>query len=289
MGFDKKIFRIIIIIVVLLLVVGAFFIYNTLIKTKLVKAQLHVESGEVKVDDVLVSGNVKLKKQSIVETLDGLATVILYESILISLFPNTIVKVEDLILSHPTLKQEKGKTWNMFTKLFGVEDYTISTGNSIASVRATGFLLSEDKVITGIGLIDYITEGKSFIVPARRVVEKVDGEIIERDATKEELREIKGYIKRSINELKYLRKLEIDKHKFLGGIIKKQYSLTDEQIEKGLEAADSGLIDVDELYKKHKTKIPFKIGPITKIINITKSIQELNKLVNEINEEENKI
>src|SRR3990167_7093090 len=125
-----KIF-IFIILALAILIAGAYFV---LAKSPTVPAQLNVEQGEVLANSQRVQGNVKLKQGDIIETKQGgLATVILYESVVINIEENTKINIDNLIKEHPEVSQESGETWNTFTKLAGVEGYTVKTGNSIAS------------------------------------------------------------------------------------------------------------------------------------------------------------
>lgn len=252
--------------------------YHDLTSSKMVKAQLHVESGIVKVNGEKVSARVLLDERDLIETTDGLATVILYESVIINLDPNTKVTLEDLIREHPKVGQEGGTTWNKFTGLLGVEEYTIKEGNSVASVRATSFELSASKIIVGEGKVEYAIDGQQFTVTARRVVEKVDGEVIERDATPEELMRVREHMRRSIKELRYLRQLEIEKHPILVNQLKKKYDVSEEEIKQRLEEADNGVYDVDEMVEKS----PIKIESAKKVAEITKVIQEINKGIKQL-------
>ena len=156
--------KIIFSIIILIFLISGVYAYYSLFKISYIPAQLHVNSGSVKVNDAFVNGNIKLKQGDIIETIDGLATIILYESVVINLEKNTKISLQDLIKEHPKVKQEGGKTWNTFTKLSGVEDYTISEGNSVASVRATAFELSSGKIITGEGEVDYSVDNSFYIV-----------------------------------------------------------------------------------------------------------------------------
>ena len=109
----------------------------------------------------------------------------------------------------------KAPTENTFTKLFGIESHTIKTGNSVASVRATAFGFREDYILGGYGEVSYQIDGREFLVLSKKVVEKVDGEIIERDATQEEVQRIIQGMERTLKELEYLREREIEKKPFL--------------------------------------------------------------------------
>jgi len=152
----------------------------------------------------LFTGNVKLKQGDIIETLNGLATIILHESVLISLSENTKTVIDDLLLKHPKVSQESGKSWNKFTKLSGVEGYSIKDSDSVASVRSTAFQFSNGKLIGFEGEVDYNINDIDFVVEERKVVEMSDGTPVKRDITTEELAEVKKSLERQARELKYL-------------------------------------------------------------------------------------
>jgi len=260
-------------ILVLLLVLGLVYAYTSITSSKTVAAQLHVESGQVLVNDKIASEKVLLKKGDVIETKDGEATVILYESVIISLDPNTKITLEDLTREHPVVNQEGGETWNKFTNVLGVEDYTIKAGNSVASVRGTAFGITEDKIIVGEGEVDYSVDEEEFRVIEDEVVELVGDKPVERKANPEELEMIKQNMEETIKELKYIRELEIEKQGFLVDKIKAQFELTDEDIRQTLEDADNGLVDIDELVAKS----PIQIDSLQKIADITKEIRKIKE------------
>src|SRR5262245_16679793 len=70
-----------------------------------VEAQLHVEDGSVSVNGAATTGTVTLSQTDVVKTAKGHATIILHESVLVLLEPDTEVSVTDLLLSHPQLTQ----------------------------------------------------------------------------------------------------------------------------------------------------------------------------------------
>lgn len=294
---EKKKFskgKIILLFVLIVILSGAVYAYYSLTKISYIPAQLHIQSGTVLVNGKIVNENLRLKEKDIIETKEGLATVILYESVIVNLDKNTKVSIEDLEKKHPKLNQEKGITWNTFTKLAGVEDYSIKEGSSVASVRATAFELSSGKIITGEGAVDYEIDDKFYIVEEKKVVEKLNGEIKKRDATPQELARIKEYMLSSLDELKYIRQKEIESHPIavkliitsLGGTIKEikggevisERELTQEEIYAYLDEADKGNINVDVIVEK----IPIKIAFLDKIAELTKKIQEINRRVQEL-------
>ena len=263
--------------IVLVLVVIGFVMFNSLTSSETIQAQLFPEAGSVLLNSLAVSEDTNLEQGDVIETSsDGMATVILYESIVINLEPNTKITLDDLTNQHPQVTQEGGETWNQFTKLFGVEEYTIKAGNSVASVRGTGFGLTEEKIIVGEGEVDYELDGQKFRVIRDKVVEKIEDKIEERDFNEEERQKVIDRVERTINNLKKLREEEIQKHPRAVELIKKQFELTDEDIRKGLEDADEGKVSIGEL----KEKSPIQIESVEKVEKITREIRKLREQKN---------
>ncbi len=271
MGKGLKIFG----VILLLVVVAMGFAYYSITSSKTVAAQLSVEKGSVTVNGNSVAGNIKLKQTDVVETgADGKASVVLYESIFVLMESNTKIIISDLTKEHPQIKQESGETWNKFTKLLGIEEYSVQAGNSVASVRGTAFGITPDKIFVGEGNVEYARDGKKYDVPKDRAVENKDGKILERTLSGDEKAKVEAQDSRTIEELKDLRESEIEKHPTVVGIVKSQYGLTDEQIAQGLSDADDGKINLEELSQKS----PMQIDSVDKIVQITKEIQKLKAI-----------
>ena len=265
-----KIFSLVLVSVAVLIFISYFYLTNS----STVSAQIHIESGDVFVDGNQILEDMKLKEGNVIETKDNsFATVILYESVFINLESNTIINLEELTLKFPKVSQKKGETWNTFTKLSGVEEYSIQTGNSIASVRATAFGLRENYILGGEGEVEYKIDGDNFAVRANKVVEKIREEVKERDATAEEKQKIIGHKLRALKELQRLRDLELNKKPIILNMVKKRTGATDEELENYLEDIDNEVIDIDELVRQS----PIEIESIDKIVSITKSIQEIKR------------
>ena len=159
---------------------------------------LHYENGLVEVNGKLISGNIFLEKGDIIETKNGLASVILYKSIIVTLEQNTKIIIDDILKEHPKIIQEKGETWNKFTNIYG-NSYTITSGNTIASVRATEFGISNNKIVVVDGVVSYQIDDRLFNVSKNEVVEKSGIEIISRSLTQEEILLIKEKEKRVLD------------------------------------------------------------------------------------------
>lgn len=263
------------IVLPLLIIIAGMVIYVTSLFSVSgdVSVQISVDEGQVSINGDLLKSSIELDREDIVETGPGSrATLILYDSIIIVLEENTRIKIDDLTKEHPKIIQESGETWNQFTKISGVEAYSVSYGDNVASVRGTSFKLNKDKIVVGEGEVEYKVKDKVFKVTKGQVVENVNGEIIEREANSVEKTEIEKGYKESIDKLKELRQKEIDKNKKIVNLLKKQFDFTDEDIRETLDSADNGEIDLRELAEKS----PIKTNSIEKIIRITEKIKELD-------------
>ncbi|MBU0467415.1 MAG: FecR family protein [Nanoarchaeota archaeon] len=260
--------------VVGIILITALIMFSSLVSSKTIEAQLSIEQGTVLVNEKIVSGGMELKQGDVIETgTNGKATVVLYESIVINLEPETIITLDELIKSNPSVSQDGGETWNQVTNLFGIDSYTIKAGNSVAAVRGTSFYLTEEKIIVDKGEVDYEIDGQKFKVTAGRVVEKIGQEVRERDAKPDESVQLNSQNERTIVQLKNLRKLEVEKHPKTVNAVKKKYGITDEDIIKIFEDADRGELDLREF----QDKSPVKVDSVEKIIRITEKIRELNQ------------
>jgi hypothetical protein len=271
MGVPSK--KLIIFISILLVIaVILVFVYLSFVSSKTISARLLVEKGNVFVNDKEVTGNYILRESDKVSTSEtGIASIILYESIVVNLEPNTVIIVEDLVKKNPKLSQEKGETWSQFTKLFGVESYTIKTSTSVASVRGTGFSLTDSLLLVGEGNVAYNVNGQSYSVEGGKAIERFGESVRERELTSEEKQKVKEKKLEAINALKELRLLEIAKHKKTVDFLKSKYGFTEEDIKSTLEEADNGKMDL----KEFKDKVPVKVDSIEKVIQITEKIKEL--------------
>jgi ribosomal protein S4 len=267
--------KIILFSIIGLVFVAAIFVYFYIFSSSIVPAQVNVESGTVLVNDKPITDNVKLKQGDNIETKENsYATVILQESVVINLNPNTKISIEDLVKENLNISQEKGETWNTFTKLFGVESYTVKTGTNIASVRGTAFNLKENYLIVGEGNVSFSIDGKNLFILAGRVAEKKSGKLIERNASAEEKLKMKENMQRTIKELRFLRNKEIERNSLLLSIAEKKTGMDKQEMIEYLETElDTGNTSVDEFLKQS----PIQTDSVKKIAEITKSIQKINQ------------
>ena len=98
--------------------------------------------------------------------------VVIYESFITHLDPNTTLYIKNLIENNVTLYQERGSTWNKLIKLAGI-NANIETSTTIASVRGTEFGIFLDR---GYNLI--VVEGEVFVTPSLSEMSREGGETI---------------------------------------------------------------------------------------------------------------
>ena len=267
--------KIVVASIVGIILISVIAVYFYIFSSSIVPAQAHIESGEVLINGKISSGMIKLKQKDIIETGENsYASVIIYESIVINLEPNTKISIEDLVKNNIEVYQEKGSTWNTFTKLFGIESYTARTGTSVASVRGTAFSLREEYLLVGEGEVNFKIGEKEISVPEMMAAEKKDGELIKREATSEEIKKIIEGKKRAIKELKVLRNKEIEKNSGLISIAKKRTGIDKQKIIEYLETEiDEGNVNIDDILSQS----PLQTESIKKVAELTKTIQKINK------------
>lgn len=264
----------IIVAIILILVI----LFSSLVGSKTIKAQLIVENPDVYVNENIVQNDMELRQGDIIKTSEsGLATVVLYESIIINLESDTQITLDKLVKEHPEISQQQGETWNKFTKLFGVKDYTVTTGNSVASVRGTAFGIKDNFIIVPEGLVEYTLDGENFQV-ANNVVELIQGKINQRDLTEEDRIKIKAKLERTIRNIKVLRIKEAEKKEKLLSFIGSRYNITMTNIKEEFEKADRGESDLRVL----RDRAPIKIEATEKIIQMTDVIKELRDISNSL-------
>lgn len=273
-------------ILFIIIVIFAGFSYIRLTASPTRVAVLNIEEGNVQVDTgkgwVEAKDEMDLSVDDKVKTgLDSQASIILYESVIISLEPSTEIGLLDLAKQNIQLKQDSGETWNKFTALAGVNGLSIQTPTTVATVRGTAFGLGMASLMVGEGKVDYTFEGETIAVEQD---EKAELEVINADGTaKKKLTKkaltqtdrdkIAGKMQRTVKILKKMREMEVKKNSFIAKQLQKRYNIDEAKIREYLDRADMGEFDLDELEKKS----PVKIEAVRKIKGITQEIIEQNQ------------
>ena len=245
-----------------------------------VEAFLNVYQGDVQVDHgngwVGATDGMDLDMQDRVKTLaNSEAAVVLHESIIISMDPETEIFIKDLATQHLKVDQSSGSTWNKFTGLAGVEGLSIETPTTVATVRGTGFGVEMDQILVGEGEVEVEYKGEKYVIKAGKKAVIKDGELVIEDLTPEDWAKINGDRENTIKTLKTLRLREVEKHPIIAKRLKKQYGVTDAEIREYLEKADRGEFDLDEV----ESMSPVKMKSVKKIREFTEEIIKLSNLM----------
>ncbi|MBW2970438.1 FecR family protein [Candidatus Woesearchaeota archaeon] len=279
--FSKLTCAILGILVILLIVAGIAFFTAT--GSPVTKAFLNIFTGETQVDHgkgyLPAKDGQELALNDKVKTLpESEAAVVLQESVIINLEPETEILIKDLAMEHIKVTQNTGTTWNKFTGLTGVEGLSIETPTTVATVRGTFFGVKMDQIIVGEGNVEVTYQGEKYNLKEGQKAVIKDGKLTIEEQTPEDKAEIIAQMQKTIKSLKTLRTREVDKHPVLAGQMKKRYQITDEMITEHLEKADRGEYDLNEVIQKS----PVKIASVYKIKEFTEKIIEINKKIQEI-------
>lgn len=243
-----------------------------------VPAQLLVHSGEVQVDTgkgfVPVTGQLKLSELDKIKTLAGEASVILYESVVIDLEPNTEIAIDALTKKHPRITQTAGSTWNKFAKITGVETLEITTPDTVATVRGTFFGLRNNRMLLSNGRVDWKAGGSSMSFNGLSKGTFQGGSMKRGQVSADEVEEINRRREKVIQRLKKLRELEVKKHKTIVKLIQKRYGWDVPEINRRLEELDNNQANLDEIEKQ----APIKLAAAYKLKRFTQEIRAIKQL-----------
>ena len=268
---------------IIILLAGGGYAYYAATSSPTTKAFLNIFTGQVQVDQgsgyTSATDGQKLALNDRVKTLpEAEAAVVLQESVIINLDPETEVYIKELSEKHLKLEQKSGTTWNKFTDLAGVEDLSIETPTTVATVRGTFFGVKMDAVLAVENDVEVTYKGqKQNLKQGQKAVIKEETLSIE-DMTPEEKTEAIRQMQKTIASLKILRIKEVEKHPILAKQMKDRYQITDEMIKEYLDKADRGEYDLNEVVQKS----PIKMASVYKIKAFTEKIIEINKKIQEL-------
>ena len=279
-GKKGKIIRIIIVIV-LILIAAAIGVYFWLTSSTTTTAYINIEEGKVQVDQgrgwVDAVDEMTLGEEDKVRTLgDGKASIVLYESTIISLDPNTEVSLADLDKKHMKIKQDSGSTWNKFTGLLGVKGLSVETPNTVATVRGTSFEVNMDSILVGEGVIEVTFDGEKITLKEDEKVEIEERagikRLVKKMLSKTDRERLLENMERTVKIMKNIRKREISKKKIVVERMKAKYQMTDRDIDEKLEEADRGQYNLEEVEEKS----PVRMEAVKRVRNLTEKIIDQN-------------
>ena len=278
---NKKLAYIILGIAVVIIII-AIFGYFKMTGSPTVAAFLNIYQGNVQVDHgsgwAAAQDGMNLAEQDHVKTMqDSEAAVVLHESVIVNMAPDTELFIKDLTKEHVKVEQPSGSTWNKFTGIAGVEGYSVETPTTVATVRGTGFEVNMESILVGEGEVEVEYNGEKYKVKLGKKAVIREGQLVIEDLTEEDWARIRREGSQAIEAWKVLRMKEVEKHPILAKQLKKTYGVTDEEIQARLEQVDRGEYDLDELAKKS----PVQMESVYKIKAFTEEIiKEYKRLEN---------
>lgn len=262
-------------IVVILLTGVAYYI---LAPSKVSPAILYIENGAVEVNTgagwTAGVNEMELPQGASVRTKhDGTATVVLMEGEILSLQPETEVRLDKITSKKLYVTQLAGETWNKITKLSGIKEYKIQTPSTVATVRGTEFFFTDTELDVGEGEVQYGTREDEQRIVVREHKRALKEKFVEEDMPEETIARMKQFPKRYLKILKQVRARELRKHKFIMRQVKNR-GVSEEQIEFFMNELDEGRQDEDEIMKK----VPSPLQPKAKRTQmLTKEIKHITQ------------
>ena len=247
-------------------------------------AVLSIQGGTVQVDTgsgwTQATDGMGLSLGNKVKTLsDGMAALVIYDSTVIMLEPETEITLENLDKEGLKIYQSAGATWNKFSGIVGVDGMTVETPNTVATIRGTEFFITTDSLMVTEGNVDTKISGVSFLVGEFETVVLVDGVPVKREMNAEEKAFAARKISEYVNKMKDVRQAEIEKYRPLLDLAKQNYGFDEEQINTSIAAVDNGEFAVEELDVLAKEKGIDQIIDYPKLRKLTVEIVEANKRI----------
>lgn len=253
-------------IVIALLIIAAVVSFTVIGGASTKPARLVVESDVVQVNGNAVQGEQDLKLNDDIKTVNGEATVILYDSVVVTLEPNSEVTISKLVQDHPGIKQVSGSTWTKFADVVGITTFDVETPTTVATVRGTEFGVdvqgNESSVDVGEGNVDVGADGKvTNVKQFQKLVKKEGLEAALSDLTPEQKQKLLTKMERTLRKMKMHRNRIVFEHKLAGKLIERYAHGDKEKAKQFFEDIDAGRTDDNELM----AKIPVKPGIVYKI------------------------
>ncbi|MBI4146568.1 FecR domain-containing protein [Candidatus Woesearchaeota archaeon] len=270
---------VIIVVVILVLAGGAYYVTSP---GSVAKALLYTEGTDTQVD--LGKGwqpatdEMELPQGAKVKTGTAEATLVLLEGELLTLLPNTEITLEQVNKNVIKISQQAGETLNKITKLSGIQGYSISTPNSVATVRGTTFFYSDEEVTVEDGEVTYgpKEEPDKVKVNGGRFAQRSKWQAQDNPADKKA--RFEQYRQKHINTLKRIREREMKKHKFILKMADSQGYNEAKRAEKLNQIDEDPRPSEDEAY--NKAPAPLK-KPADRTYRLTKEIKRVKAMKSE--------
>lgn len=260
------------VVVVLAIIIGVYAVFAS----PTVSAQLLYTSGNVQVDQgkgyLAVSADMELGLGDKIKTgSDGDATVVLYESVLVQLEPDTEIAINNLQQRNLKVTQSSGSTWNKFAKITGVENYEVATPDTVATVRGTYFKFANNSVLLANGALTQSAGPNTLSLSGLSKSSYSAGSLSPATVTDSDRNSIVSQTDKLVRELIRLRAIEVRKHTTVLKMIYTRYGMTADQVIQKLAELDNNNDDLDAIARQ----APVQLAAINKVKEMTKEIRKI--------------
>jgi len=287
----KKWLKITLLSIVVVLILLGFLAYNAIFATATRAGYLMID-GAVEVDTGKgwkpAIDMMDLGKDDKIRTNDGTATVVFYDSVIITLQSDTEISVMELTEDNVEIDQASGSTWHKFAKIVGIEEYKVNTNRAVATIRGTetGVYIGADNdtVLLAEGDLNVKAGDESRTLdPLQIITVKDDGSIEIRDISPEEREDVVRNLAKTLLMLKDIRQNEIESHGEMMEEAMVKYSPAASMPEY-LDQIDSGELDDNILLEEFEERSPVKVPAVYKVKNVNDEVKKSQMLIRMISE-----
>lgn len=277
--------KILIGVVVAIIAIGAIAYFTLFSASADTPAFLYVDEGTVDVNTgsgwTKAINEMTLSQGASVRTgADGRATIVLHESEMVRLEPNSNVSIKDLSKDKLAVSQSSGKTVSQIRKLTGVTDFSVETPDTVATVRGTGFAVFVEEDGTEVLVDEGVVGVGDKEVKANKKLHAMKGKLGDILELDDDDRAFLGRQREfDVKHLQQLRMRILHKNKAFNAA-RKIYKFNDDQLREGFEKVDRGELNEDELiakYGEQAKKFPGVERDVDRIRKINAMIRERMK------------
>ena len=246
-------------------------------------AVLYIESGVVEVDVgtgwKTADDGMKLREQDIVKTGEGRATIVLHESIIVQIEPDSEIQIVDLDDSKTEISETVGSVWIKFTGVTGIDTLTIGTPKTVATVRRTELWMSIDEVRVVEGEVEVVYNGqKELVAPGEKAFVTKKNLLDRRELTEAEWDQMREGIERNTKIMKKQRLRVLEKDRIVYSIATNAFGLDRSTAERYLDELDNNDEDLENL----TSQLPYKPDSVKKAQAWTEEIRNNVRLLESI-------
>jgi hypothetical protein len=288
-GKSKFLIFILLFLVIIIIGIGAaaYIGYQKIMGVTNVEAFLNIKTGVVETDTgkgwTKATDQMLLSVNDKVRTLEGQAFLVLFDSVIIDLDPNTEILIASLVKENLKVNVNSGKTWNKFTRLLGIGELEVKTPTAVATIRGTEFGInindSSSETIVAEGVVNLAAGGESIDLNQFEKAEVAAGGKPQKKplSTEDKIR-MKGKLHQTLAQMKALRKQIINRYKIMVDHASKIMNISNADIQRILNEIDQGTRNPRDL----ADKMPIQLPVMDQLIKLSDEIIKQQKLIDSL-------